>query len=901
VIFKVDSKILWFLFLVFTMTNSIAQESTKSWLKKINVLIEQDSINSAQDLLKKEMNSFLKSNNYEELTDCILPYSNIALLKEPEHNLNEIISVFKFIPKKTDKPEILYKYHIEIAKFYSHQNLFKEALEYSKNAIYYADKLRNVHLQVECRYYMGEFNLYLGNFEDFFQNINIATEIIEKEGHDTKVFQSAAKVFRTKAGIMHFTSKPDSANIYFKKALDYIPKLEKNIENTYYLPSTIYSNWFLVKQAEGDYLKAQEFIFNSIRLKNKFLSLTKNKTLHTKALGNLSISYRNITSLLHNLGNYEKAKHFSELGYNLVKKHLKPNNIKYFHGILLMAETSNNYREYDKAIVFLKEAEEALTNIQGDKFQWYSQLYAIYANAYFQKRDFSKAIEFYNKYETYRLKNNDSDYSYDDIYLKLNQAQAYAELEAFKDADAITNEIHDYVEEKFGDDSFLKNECLVNELRISNTAKNYKKTLELVKKSLKIYQKTNKNRLLDKYYFEGSKSSVLLLKSQAEYHLLKDKNENNLLLIANTIDKMIELLEEKKKLISSPESINLLIEEYTDQINFAKKIYLDLYNQTQKKIYLDKILELHESAIYNKIRARLNLNEVTSSEIPKKIASREKGLKRKLNSYFKTDIKKKNDVSEIINTLEEWNTLQDSLQQFYSNYHNLKYANSKKLTYSIPKNSTVVKYIFISNKLHVILLTEDSEEMIPLSFEDQEAEISLLNDFKKDISEFSRTSNKLYNMLWKPIENRIKTKKVIIFPDQNLFNLSFELLTPNEITNYKELSEKSLLAKHQISYNYSLFLLKENRKIVYNKDFIAFVPEFDNKMKNDYRLAIKDSIDFDKTYINLLPQPFSIDLAEKFSTHYNGESFLNSKASKKLFLKKQLVKQENQATNLAKE
>jgi CHAT domain-containing protein len=142
----------------------------------------------------------------------------------------------------------------------------------------------------------------------------------------------------------------------------------------------------------------------------------------------------------------------------------------------------------------------------------------------------------------------------------------------------------------------------------------------------------------------------------------------------------------------------------------------------------------------------------------------------------------------------------------------------------------------------------------------------------------------LYEQLWRPLEDLIHTEKVIIFPEGELFNLSFELLTPTSINTYGDLATKSLLAKHTISYNYSLLLLQKGRKKVdYKNNFVAFAPEFNQKMKYDYELAITDSVNADKTYLTLLPQPFSVDLAKRFSQQFKGSSFLNEKASKKVF------------------
>jgi CHAT domain-containing protein len=81
-----------------------------------------------------------------------------------------------------------------------------------------------------------------------------------------------------------------------------------------------------------------------------------------------------------------------------------------------------------------------------------------------------------------------------------------------------------------------------------------------------------------------------------------------------------------------------------------------------------------------------------------------------------------------------------------------------------------------------------------------------------------------------------------------------------------------------------LFLIEDESKTIgFDKNFIGFAPEFTSKMKTDYTLKIKDSITMDRTYLTLLPQPFSKNLAQNSSKFFTGESFINEKASKQLF------------------
>ncbi len=162
-----------------------------------------------------------------------------------------------------------------------------------------------------------------------------------------------------------------------------------------------------------------------------------------------------------------------------------------------------------------------------------------------------------------------------------------------------------------------------------------------------------------------------------------------------------------------------------------------------------------------------------------------------------------------------------------------------------------------------------------------------MGNLEYGISEVSETAFELHRALWDSIKEDVGTENVIIFPDRELFNLSFGLLTHTRITSFGDFARYSLLAKHNISYNYSLLMIGTDTKILeYGDDFIAFAPEFNSQMKLDYSLAITDSLDLDKTYLTLLSQPFQSDLVKRFSRTFDGPTYLNENASKQLFSKR---------------
>jgi CHAT domain-containing protein len=138
----------------------------------------------------------------------------------------------------------------------------------------------------------------------------------------------------------------------------------------------------------------------------------------------------------------------------------------------------------------------------------------------------------------------------------------------------------------------------------------------------------------------------------------------------------------------------------------------------------------------------------------------------------------------------------------------------------------------------------------------------------------------LYRYLWKPIESQLIHKKVIIIPDGQLFNLSFEILTPQKIRTYAELAKGSLLSKYTISYHYSSLLLEKPAQTqTYNSNFVAFAPGFFDRMKSDYVSHVSDSLYLDKAYMTLIPQPFTQELVKRIKGIFGGSLFVEEEST----------------------
>lgn len=411
-----------------------------------------------------------------------------------------------------------------------------------------------------------------------------------------------------------------------------------------------------------------------------------------------------------------------------------------------------------------------------------------------------------------------------------------------------------------------------NQFRLEGDALKYTKAAKILSK--KISEQSPANAIKTLRYQRQFK----LWKAVSGYSSTKEPSVDSLLIWAQETGKAIESLIEEKKILKNSNNISLSFISAIDYFNFSKKLYWEHYRKTNSVQSVDALLSIHESYLYNKIRNRLKNRKIDFKKVPSHITEREDHLLQEL--FLKAE-------NSTRYTIEHWNTFLDSLKMEYPKYHELKYGkvvqSIEGIQKTLPQETTLVRYFYIYKRLHAFVCSANEKAIVQLPYID----IDLYLD------KYSNTENKetkltllhiLHSKLWEPFAEKVQTKNVVIVPDDNLFNFSFELLTPNKVDSYAELASHSLLAKHTISYNYSSYLVEPDTKILdFDDDFVAYAPEFNKKMKKKYHLSISDSTQLDKNYLTLLQQPFSSRLVTKISKRFDGDSFLNEKASKQVF------------------
>lgn len=852
--------------------------------KIIDAFMLNNQVQKADSTLVSQL-AYIRENS---LNDSLPKYpyyvGKVELLKSNATNATDKAEEFlKYITTHTKNNRTYYKALLSLSSFYDEIGSNSKSLETTKLAHVIIQKVKDATPEEigKVEYNVGATLLSLGNISEakaYFQKAlkNFESYKLTDKGQLSDSYNAVGAT-------MWMSSKLDSAKYYYNKAVKTIESADGDPLYNSYLGTVIKSNISLLEYTQGNLVEAVSIQNEVIKSYEKVINdyndentVSKAKRFQARAISNLAVFYNE-------QGDLKKAHDILVYAYEKKKNIVEATDSTLGFSLIQIGQSQLSLREYDNAIVNVKEGLKQLNAISDVNHYWKAAGMHALAEAYAMKQEIELAKTYYTESE--RLFKLALENIYDTEFLSFlrNKALFLSENNEPEQALEIATKAYDYMLKNTDKDSYSKLKQLLNLAQINYNIKDFENTIKWVEKA-NTYLDDTLNEA-DSIQIEFNKPQLILLKASAEYELEKKRDTVFLKQQLNNLQKATTILEKRKTTLYKNEDINILLSQYQSITNFSKKLTLELYDKTQHPSHVNAILKLHESGIYHRIRSRLNLrNNIAFSDIPEIVLNREIQLKNKMA----TALEDTDEMNPFFEANNHWNYFLDSLKQDHPKYYKMRYGTIEKslgnLQEKIPKETTLVRYMFIDDHLLAFVITNTCIEAFKLPFKSEDNAIQILGDNHLGVSKTSELLHQLYKQLWQPFEDNIQTKKVLIIPDGVLFNLSFETLTPTKIKSFSEMATNSLLAKHIISYNYSLFLIdKGSHTLGYKNNFIAFAPEFNDQMKSDYEISIRDSLSLDKTYLNLLPQPFTKDLAQKSAQLFNGTSFLNERSTKHLF------------------
>ena len=874
--------------LVSTVSALFSQNTNEAQLKLLDSLLREKAFTKAETYANDQINDLIAKNQFYEVTDYVY---YLGQIESKKNNTSSAINIIKAFETKfeslTDNKKALRQLALETGSFYESIGDSETAKNYNLKALDITEQMTDAtgkdRALIESN--LGVFYSRLGDITNGIKYHKRGLKSLQSDSTSTP--DSYYISYNSLGGMMWYSSKFDSAIYYYKKADKTLKSLEQNPWNTYYRSASLNNNIAGIYSIQGDIDASINAMQTTVTNLNAFLKEDISDVRRTYAQEFLFQAIENYAGLYKDIGDYKKAKQLLSYAFQLKNRHLTPESPEIAKGKVLLGQIDVSLRNYTDAEQLLNEGIADFENTNGDYGYWLADAYYNLALLHSDLGDYDTAESNYAKAETY-YKASLGNY-YDELYLDftVNASNFYSQIGNKDKALSMANDALDYIKANQGEQTLLEYYQELNLADIYYQNEDYDNALKFCNRAIDLINSNAfiENSQLNTLRVEGNKISAILLKVKTNLKLTPTQDEAFLKSQLQQLDAAIKILENQKSVIANDNSTAILIQDNIGVFKVAKILNLELYNRTKNEDYLRDLLGYHESMIYHKIRSRLNSksSEITAN-LPQAILDKERTLKNELNNYLDEN----SNFETYMETEKKWLVFLDELKRDHPNYYELRYASIsqslKDLKDKVPTASTLVRYLYINDGLYAFIIDNTSIKMVAISSDGLANKITLLNEKTAAIESTFKLQFELYNQLWKPIESFISNDNVVVIPDKELFNLSFELLTNKECNNLQQLSTNSLLAKHNISYNYSLFLIDKNSQpIGYDSNFIGFAPEFSEEMKTSYKIAIKDSVDMDYTYLKLLPQPFAKQLTQSYSKLFNGNSFLNEKASKGIF------------------
>lgn len=878
--------------LFFLVGNIYCAHGQSKGIQEIENALKAKNTRQANQLLQSIIDMYYAEGKADSLVNYIFYVGKISQAKESTDDAVKKVRLFiEKIKSLSKSPATLRQAYIEAGEFYGSAGLNKQGYLANKQAYQYtlsmAGKTGNSLAMIENNLStyaqrMGDVNLSQWHTRQALKNL-----LFDKNPN----FETLYISYNGLGAAMWYASKMDSALYYFNKALAALEKTSRNPKNQFYRPAIIQNNLSGLYQLQGKTTEAINAMASTINNLKSFLASKEPDTKKVNAVTFQLEATDNLAGIYKELGDLKKARELLEYSYQQKQQHLAPDNPAIFISSILLGQLYFAQRDYDKSLQFLNNGLEKISAADGDYLYWQADACNTLALFYDAKHDIKQAAYFYERADS--LYEESSQGEYDNIYLDFlrNAALFYAGNDEPKTAIAKANKGYNYIEKTRGAQTLPAFYQLLNLSEVYFLSGKFRESLTYSNRSLEIVNRNigTSNNLLDSIRMELKKPKAILQKAKAEYALLKDKDAASLSVLLEEMNAALLILERQKTILSDPEDISLLVADHTVLLEFIKKLTFDLYEITKDQAYIGRLISLHESGMYNRIRSRLDKNDsLQFINVSGNILSTEIRLKTAITKALEGDGSHDEKIQRYLLAIEKRNQYQEKLRVEQPRYYGLRYASIFKslgdIQHIIPENTTLIRFFFIDKKLFALVADHKQKGIYPLDDKNLAGQISNFSQNGMDAEKVSEVLYGLYQQLWAPLAKNIHHKKVVIIPDGILYNINFEILTPTHIRTFKELAVKSLLANYTISYQYSLFLLEQRKKASSpDNTFIGFAPGFSDKIKQAYRSVSKDSMDIDKNYLSLLPQPFSIGLAIKTQELLGGETFIDERSTKNLF------------------
>jgi len=850
-------------------------------LAAIQKALSEENVGLAKSIFEKETQTYITERDFLNLS-YFIPYAGYIADAENKGKtgMDAVHYWLDFIKKQTNDPRNLRQAYLEIHTYYIKAG--KQAMAYEANeiALVYTRQIPD-HRPAEWAVIesnLGVIANLMGNPEKARQHTLKA-----KEGYEQDPETSPVNYFNllNDIGVRYwFEAMWDSAEYYWLEGIKYLDKMEPTPTNQYYRRAMIEGNLAAVYDVKGEVRESIRRVKSSITNTQYFIDNALDDPKRERAFLSMFYNTMNLALAYKSIGNYQEALRLQEQALKAKEKHFSPGHPEITESLILVGQSHRYLNNTTQAKSYLNKALEDLEKTDGDYFMQLADVHYSLALVYEGEKNIPVAKNHFLLAKKYfeQAYQDKSDYVYLDFlgnaaeFFSKNNEQQFALNWAKQGLDYISK-----VNGRHSMPGFLQ---VLNMGRVYYNLGDFQNARGHAMESLDILDSRIKQSqtAIDSIRVNYDKPQSILLSEKSQYAITTTKT---IAYLENTLERLLDavaILDERKSFLSESEDLAVLVAQNLDLMDFVKKIQLELYDLTGDEKYLDGLVAVQESSVYSRIRSQINQQkDIRFADIPKQLQEKESKIKKDLNELLEEG----GDLNEYHLLSAEWGALLEKLKMEYPDYYRMRYANISPGRMEIPQGIQIVRYFFVEDKLKALVITDGQRKLFQLDF-DQDL-IDALHGNWDNAQELGKITHALYRQLWEPFAKELPQERVLIIPTGILFNLNFDILTEKTLTDFSEFSSLSLLAKHDISYHYSLWLLERKKHQNIPTNYIAFAPGFVDNMKEKYLNSLKDSLNLDHAYLSLLPQPFTINLANRASSLFRGKSYVYEQSTPKVF------------------
>ncbi|MFO7798966.1 CHAT domain-containing protein [Rhodohalobacter sp.] len=536
--------------------------------------------------------------------------------------------------------------------------------------------------------------------------------------------------------------------------------------------------------------------------------------------------------------------------------------------------------DYENALQFLERAQKIKLNLYGEEHIETAVGYHNLASSYLNNEEYEKAEK--NYFLSLQIRQNIYGESHPNLILPyVNIANLYIQIERYADAREVLSKALEIGMERLGESHpdvlgiySQLGEIHKEEGRLREAGEFYRKTTSI------LIGETYKPMLtevdLDNVNYPLRLVETTKQLGELNLELFDETGDTeNLYESLRLFDVAVTAIDFLQTQYQSEASKLSLIENHYSIFSAAIDVYHILYQQTGELVWLEEMIDFAEKG-----RSRVALDLLQSVKarsfggVPEDVIAEERRLNQIVTDNFQNlHLEQENGLDADEAKIQEYrdslfyarrNLIEftEKLEENYPDYFSLKYdrktASLTDIQLMLQRDETALYYIFGRDHIYGLAIENDRISVEKTaSNEYVNSEVIKLKEavITRDDTTYKQTAYKLYEALIDPLLPNINGSSLLIFPDQSLHYLPFEMLIEQEASEKPYHKLAYLINQFEIQYASSgtVFEEMQQRKPESPNNLLAYAP-FNNSMN----VAVEDTETNTKRFLNgLTPLPLT--------------------------------------------